>query len=577
MNTSKVLPFNDWFKIYERAERDFDKTQMIIESERLTYFTKLFEASVPQTGVSVPGELTVEKGQVPGKGLDVYVDSFGDTLSITAAENGLINEKAIRLSQLIPNLAANFSGSFKKATAANYKLDIFKLVIAGIGNSTNNKNLADTLIADPSLLTSLGINVNYDTEFSVPAKDGKTLINKAFYSNGTFKEDAPLKGATASTSNVCAYLNTVNLINWSIGNFRQYAKLTGEKYGISADGSTPVLNLTGWYGSGTIEDFTKVESDKLYLFTNSKTEGEPPANQPASQPTTPSAGKGVWVNFAPDNYSYDDDGEDVTGEDSKAIKQLIKQISAELGENGTITKMKLNWTGPTMYQGTKLTGTGTGVSGSAPDYSKYLPDTYLKDKSPAAGQWLNYFRAYQIADNLEDILGPRIKKGGIDFTWNLADLESTKDSNLTYSIVSKADSSTALQDTTTFSSITKGTTTLSSTGKPSNIETTKIYRYVITFDAGSIDKNIDSKVKKAIGIGTSTYSYDSVEAGYSVKYKGLVDKKISDKVVKTGTIISKGEDGITLKDDVSKNLITIKRERYISGEKVRRGDASSGF
>ena len=42
MNNSKVLPFNDWFKIYERAERDFDKTQMIIESERLTYFTKLF-------------------------------------------------------------------------------------------------------------------------------------------------------------------------------------------------------------------------------------------------------------------------------------------------------------------------------------------------------------------------------------------------------------------------------------------------------------------------------------------------------------------------------------------------------
>jgi len=577
MNSSKVLPFNDWFKIYERAERDFDKTQMLIESERLTHFTKLFEANVPQTGISIPGELTVEKGQSVGAGLVAYIDSFGDTLSITAAENGLIYEKAIRLSQLVPNLAASFGGSFKKVAAAYYKLDIFKLVIAGIGNSTNNNNLADTLITDPSLLTSLGINVNYDTEFSVPAKDGKALINKALNSDGTFKEDAPSKGATASTLNVCAYLNTVNLINWSIGNFKQYVKLTGEKYGISADGSTPVLNLSGWYGSGTIEDFTKVESDRLYLFTNSKTEGEPPANQPTSQPTTPSAGKGVWINFAPDNYSYDDDGEDVTGEDSKAIKQLIKQISAELGENGTITKMKLNWTGPTMYQGTKLTGTGTGVSGSAPDYSKYGPDTYLKDKSPAAGQWLNYFRAYQIADNLEDYLGPRIKKGGIDFTWNLADLDSTQDSNLTYSIVSKADSPTALQDTATFSSITKGTATLSSTGTSNNIETTKIYRYVITFDSGSIDKNIDSKLKKVIGVGKSTYSYDSVEAGDIIKYKGLVDKKISDKVVKTGTVISKDEDGITLKDDISKNRIVIKRERYISGEKVRRDDASTGF
>jgi hypothetical protein len=80
-----------------------------------------------------------------------------------------------------------------------------------------------------------------------------------------------------------------------------------------------------------------------------------------------------------------------------------------------------------------------------------------------------------------------------------------------------------------------------------------------------------------IGIGKSTYSYDSVEAGDSVKYKGLVDKKISDSIVKTGTVISKESDGITLKDDASKNLITIKRERYISGEKVRRDDASTGF
>lgn len=570
MNNSKVLPFTEWFKIYERAERDFNKTQMIIESELPVYFSKVFEASLTQTGISIPEGLTVEEGQNPGSSLKADIDGFGGQLEINVEENNLIYEKAIRLSQLVPNLAAHFSAGFKKATTASYKLDIFKLFISGVGNATGNQKLADTLIKDQSLLADLGITVKYDTEFNVPAKDGKTLINVTLGSDGTLK-DAP-KGATASTLNVCAYLNTVNLINWSIGNFKQYFKLTGEKPGLASDGSTALFNLMGWSGAGRIEEFTKVESDRLYLFTDSKTDGDSPTAQPSNQSSGSSAGKGVWVNFAPDNAIDDDDGQTAADDSSTALRELIKQISAELGENGTITKMKLNWTGPTMYQGTKLTGTGTGVSGSAPDYSKYDTGTYLKDKSLAAGQWLNYYRAWDIAGNLQDALGPRIKKGGIDFTWTVADLDSTRDSNLTYSIVTKVDSPTALQDTATYSLMTKGTSQSAST-----TATVKIYRYVINFEAGAIDKNIDGKLKKTIGIGKSTYSYDSVESGDIVKYKGLVDGKPSDSVVKTGTVISKDEDGITLKDEKSGNRVTIKRERYLSGEKVKKSDSSTGF
>lgn len=572
MNNSKVLPFTEWFKIYERAERDFNKTQMIIESELPVYFSKVFEASLTQTGISIPEGLTVEKGQSPGGSLSADIDGFGGQLEITVEENNLIYEKAIRLSQLVPNLAASFSGGLKKANTASYKLDIFKLFISGVGNSTGNEKLADTLIKDQSLLADLGITVKYDTEFNVPAKDGKTLINNKLGTGGTITVDSTSKGSTASTLNVCAYLNTVNLINWSIGNFTQYFKLIGERSGLSADGTTTVLNLNGWHGSGNIDEFTKVESDRLYLFTDSKTDGDSPTGQPSNQPSVSSAGKGVWVNFAPDNAIDDDDGQTAANDSSTALRELIKQISAELGENGTITKMKLNWTGPTMYQGTKLTGTGTGVSGSAPDYSKYDTNTYLKDKSLAAGQWLNYYRAWDIAGNLQDALGPRIKKGGIDFTWTVADLDSTSDSNLTYSIVTKVDSPTALQDTATYSLMTKGTSQSAST-----TATVKIYRYVINFEAGAIDKNIDGKLKKTIGIGKSTYSYDSVESGDIIKYKGLVDGKPSDSVVKTGTVISKDENGITLKDEKSGNRITIKRERYLSGEKVKKSDSSTGF
>lgn len=53
MSNSNVLPFSEWFKIYERAERDFNKTQMIIESELPKYFTRVFEASLPQTELTV--------------------------------------------------------------------------------------------------------------------------------------------------------------------------------------------------------------------------------------------------------------------------------------------------------------------------------------------------------------------------------------------------------------------------------------------------------------------------------------------------------------------------------------------
>ena len=127
MNNSKVLPFDEWFRIYERAERDFNKTQMIIESELPAYFSKVFEASLTQTGISIPEGLTVEKGQSPGGSLSADIDGFGGQLEITVEENNLIYEKAIRLSQLVPNLAASFSGGLKKATTASYKLDIFKL------------------------------------------------------------------------------------------------------------------------------------------------------------------------------------------------------------------------------------------------------------------------------------------------------------------------------------------------------------------------------------------------------------------------------------------------------------------
>ena len=127
MNNSKVLPFDEWFRIYERAERDFNKTQMIIESELPAYFSKVFEASLTQTGISIPEGLTVEKGQSPGGSLSADIDGFGGQLEITVEENNLIYEKAIRLSQLVPNLAASFSAGFKKATTASYKLDIFKL------------------------------------------------------------------------------------------------------------------------------------------------------------------------------------------------------------------------------------------------------------------------------------------------------------------------------------------------------------------------------------------------------------------------------------------------------------------
>jgi hypothetical protein len=576
MSNSNVLPFSEWFKIYERAERDFNKTQMIIESELPKYFTRVFEASLPQTELTIPDEITVEKGQVPGASLKADLDGFGDTLSITAAENGLIYEKAMRLSQLVPNFAASLSGSLRKVKSANEKLNIFKLVIAGIGNSTSNEKLVDTLIKDPSLLDSLGITAKYDAEFDVISKGGLTLLDSTLSNDGSLgARDKSPNGAAVSTWKVCAYMNTVNLINWGIGNFKQYFKLTGDKAGITTTG-TPVFDLVGWTGMGNLEDFTKVESDRLYLFTDSKTEGAEPTSQSAGQATASSAGKGVWVNFAPDNYDSDDDGKSVVSEDDPPIRELVKQIANEIGENGIITGLNLTWTGPTTYQGTKITGNGSGVTGPVFDYTKFNPDTYLKDKSAATGQMLNSYRTWLLASNLKDALGNRLK-GEINFNWKLADLDSSKDSNLTYSIVSKTESTTKVQDTPTFSSITKGTATNIATGKTVNSETVKIYRYVINFNAGSIAKDIEGKLKKAIGVGKSTYSYDSVEAGDSIKYKGLVDGKISDTVVKNGTAISKDADGITLKDSVSGNRITIKKERYISGEKVRKSDSSTGF
>lgn len=575
MKDSKVLPFGEWFKIYERADYDFNKTQAILEStSSLKYFGKLFEESLPQVGLEIPSELTAEKGHGIGSSLKAYLDGMGDALPINMEENNAIYEKSIKLSKLIPNLSGFFSSGPKFVNkSVDYQQYVFMLVIAGIGQATGRKELATDLIKDMKLLDSLGMSVEYSSSFDVPAVGGKVLLDTKLNNDGSFdyKNDYP-KGYGKNKSEVCAYLNTVNLINWGIGNFNQYFKLVGEKYSKSSS-DVSVFDLREPFPAP--EDFAKVESDVLYLFTDSLEEVGDKSNT-ATPNTAASPGKGVWLSYATDNYIDGEDGSSVTDHQvNPDFKELASQIMKELGETDVITKMTLNWTGSTLWKGKKITGSGTGANEPLKaDKTKLDGGTYMNDATALGGQWLNWFRATDIAEELAKILGARLQGGvkAIDVTWQLKDLDSAKDSNVTYSIVSKTPSAAQINDTAAFTSILKGQAQGSD-----KIETTKIYRYAITFELAAVASNVEGKLKKAIGIGKETYPYDRVAPGDSVKYKAMIDGKISDTETRTGTVISKDEAGITLKNSETGNRVTIKRERYITGEKVRKSDSKLGI
>lgn len=545
MENLKLVSYQEWSNLYESLNKDSKATQRVLESK----LTGIYEAVLTQTNVTFPEGLVTDKHT--RKTFD-GLDSFGDDLEITPADNQIVYETAIRTVDSVPGATFLYAGAMTNAAKnVALKLDVFKLIIAGIGNSVGIEKLADELIKDPKLMENLKLKATLDKTFKTFGKDGLMYTDAKLSPAGAASTTGTSKNLT-KPSIVCGIFNTQNLVNWVNGSFSQVIDLS-PKIGGGGDET--------FYGfsSQVADDFPEVDNAALYLFTSASS-GEGSAEPVAQQTSAPS--RGVSIPWAQLDFTYDEDGT-LIDEDYSEIKELIKQIVSELAPNEIITKLQLTSVVNPMWNGQATSGNGTGEP-VGQNSVKLTDATFKTDKTALGNQWLAWKRGNEIATELYESLGGKIQKNAIEVMWKIGQTSATIP-NITYSIVTKTASPSNIANTPAINKA-LGTQAVSANA---NIA---ISRYKITFDGSVIAKALPGKLKKVIGIGASTVAYEDLAAGNSIKYKGMTDGKIDDKSVKKGKVLSISDGKVTLESE-SGNKITISKDRFISGEKAKSGEA----
>jgi hypothetical protein len=543
MKNQKILPFREWFKVYESAGRNFNQSQRILESKLI----KLYEAVLPQTGVTLPAELPVDKET--GKIFDI--SGFGDSLNITAEENQTMYEKGVRVIDSIPAPVFLYGGALKDTkNDAEYKLNIFKLILAGIGNSVGIENLADILKKDPKLIDSLDLKSEYDDKsFKLFSKDGSAYVDAKIGTDGAINSKTGTELNLVKPYLLCGRLNTENLMNWVNGSYTQYSDLSG-RIGYAG------VN-TFWISTSIQDAARKKETGSLYIFSTKGPGGE--SNTGVEQgPGEKESTKGVLIPWKEMAFDYDEEGE-VINPEHPDISELIKQIISDLQPNEIITKLQLTSIANPTWNGIATSGNGTGEP-VGPNNTKLTDETFKIDKTSLGNQWRAWRRGNEVATDLYTALGSRIQKGAIEILWKIEKINPSTGVNMAYSIVSKTPSGAPVKNTPIVDKI---------LGNSKAEGDLPIYRYKITFNASSIAKAIPSKFKKITGLGSSTIAFEDLSKGNKIKYKGRDDQdNISDKIVKSGTVLSIEGSKITIETE-SGNKITIGKDRFISSEKQK--------
>ena len=543
MKNSKLVSYREWSSLYESLNKDSKATQSILEARLMN----LNEGVLTQTKVTLPEGITVDKAT---RNTNNGLDSFGDDLEITMEDNQTVYETAMRISESVPNSTFLYADKFTSAAKSPaLKLAVFKLIIAGIGNSVGIENLADELIKDPKLMENLKLKATLDKTFNTFGKDGMVYVDVKIENNGVINSKTGSMTNLVKPSNLCGLFNTQNLVNWVNGSFSQWVDLTK---------SIGVNNTETIWVTGAVRDAYQVDRSALYLFT-SAVSSEGSTTQGTQQPAAPT--RGVSIPWKELDFDYDEDGLVINAEYSE-IKDFIKQIMSELEPTDIITKLQLTSIITPIWQGQTTSGSGTGEP-VGQNNVKLTDQTFKLDKTALGNQWLAWKRGSSIAYDLYNAFGSKIQKGAIEVMWKIENTPATS-SNLSYSIVTKAVSPSPIANTPAINNA-LGT-------QASNPNATlSISRYKITFDGSVIAKALPGKLKKIIGIGSSTVPFEDIEAGNSIKYKGMTDGEI-DKSTKSGKVISVNDGKLTIETEGG-NKITISKDRFISGQKADNKEA----
>ena len=553
-NFKYIASYKEWSSLYESLKNEKATTQRILESK----LTSVYEATIPQTKITIPDNVKDKKTASGSNDLS----ELSDELEVTLENNQIFYETAIKTIDSIPGAYFFYEGKYQQAKAnmPAMKIDLFNLILAGIGNSVGIETLTDSLISDPNLLESLRIKATLDKTIKLPGDGtGKVYVDTVLKTDGKFASSSTGGSKNLNASYLLAgRLNSANITNWVNGTFEQYIDIENS---IGVGGEQTFAWATTTFESG---DSQSEEMGVLYLFTSAGTSGESSTSAGGSTSQDAAPTKSVSVPWQELDTGTGEDGKSMDSS-HPAISSLIKQIVSELKPNEVITKLQLTSLAPRTWYGKQMpisTGTGEPKNVAKPNpvgWNPYDEDTYFKDTSEWGAQYRAWIRGVNLGEAITAALGGKIQKNAIEVIWKVGDVAGA---NTSYSIVTKTTASAPVANTPALTKILGADSGDASLNTP-------IYRYKLSFNGASIAKAIPSKLKKAIGIGSSSIAYEDLEKGNSIKYKGLgEDDKPSDKIIKTGTVDSVSDNKVTIKTPDG-NLVSISKSRFISAEKAK--------
>ena len=540
---SYLLNYKNWRSIHE---------SMVFEAKN---------SSLTQTGVG-SGLVAVQKGN------KIYDISDG---GVTPQWGWLDTETSALLMQTL-NTTIGFggvpqlfikAGGYKDGYSTSSKtgstdalMDIFKLLICGIGRYHGIENLGDQMVEGidgktaQTRVEELGLTVTQDGEIQMYG----TGPNRISTSHKVTDDGSVLDSTKPVNSNdkrdILNYINTFNLINFAEGNSQQYSDIA------ACIDTNKVLQL-GLGAKGV-----SVSETSLYLYSPKTANVVAGSRDEQINTTQGKAGLNDTLNLAFEPLKFatakNDKGEifpvDAT---NPQIQDVANKILAALGEEQQITQMTLvsgaspNWQGKPVPE-----SNGSGEPGGG----KLNDTNFALEKTALGNQWLAWKRGRQFADALEALLGAkRIAANALTIEWKVSATGAEGGRNLAYSVASTG---VAPKET-------KETFFAGSSYKVGGGLNT-YYRYKFTWNYDKMTNAEGGWMKKLFGKQTS--GAGDVEVGQEITYKGRFenangDKYISDKPgdykkaivieVRDGQPYIQGKDGPVL----------IGKDRFVSGPK----------
>ena len=440
MKNPKILPFGQWFKVYESAGRNFEKSQRILESRMARGLQRVFEEALQVTQLPklVPGDPAWEEGD------------GANALTLDSLE-GAVRENYTTLGSEIAKLFLGSGIKLMDVYLRDSESAALLLDAAIIGswrktfskNSPQNEDELYGWLNTPGNFEKFGFKISPATVVDLQGRTKMESWGEAFFpqargrfqnSSGTSSYGETLKLNDDKRQNLFtlqysnhtySYINSYNCINVARGYDDQYkmADMLDDQQALVFTENVAYPKTLYFYSDMLVSEKgpSKNTEDKMIGGAESQ--------------------KGaVEIAFMQGEDAKDAAGVAIDGNHPK-VAEIGEKIKSYLGEKGVIDTMTLTssaspeWTGPeTMADYAGKTTSGTGVPAPGTDFAAKNAD-------------LAYRRGVAFQNALTAYLGGHVKANSITVAWKISTDEPGKGRHISYDIATKSESPQVIQVT----------------------------------------------------------------------------------------------------------------------------------